>query len=74
MFWEIVGSIIVGWSLGMLSTWLILAKPWIDKWLYFKRTAKQGNAVSSQQSNDNPLLNRPLNSDLDIVVSKSGKS
>ncbi len=40
MFWEIVGSIIVGWSLGMLSTWLILAKPWIDKWLYFKRTAK----------------------------------
>jgi hypothetical protein len=31
MFEEIIISVVVGWSLGTTSTWLILAKPWLDR-------------------------------------------
>ncbi len=36
-FSEILISIVVGWGLGMASTWLILAKPWLDRRLLAKK-------------------------------------
>ncbi len=37
MFEQTLIAVVVGWSLGTASTWLILAKPWLDKRLLAKK-------------------------------------
>lgn len=51
-FTEIIVAILVGWTLGMASTWLILARTL--RWLDYRMLPKQGAKSGVQQS---PALN-----------------
>lgn len=47
MFEQTLIAVVVGWSLGTCSTWLILAKPWLDRRLL----AKKPVVLPAQQQN-----------------------
>lgn len=48
-FTEVIIAIVVGWSLGTASTWLILAKPWLDKRLLAKKPVMIQQSVQQNQ-------------------------
>jgi uncharacterized membrane protein YciS (DUF1049 family) len=52
MFEQTLIAVVVGWSLGTASTWLILSKPWLDKRLLAKKPvvqiAQQNQQVPAQ--------------------------
>lgn len=58
-FSEVLIAVVVGWSLGTCSTWLILAKPWLDKRLLAKKPVMIQSPASQQ--------NQPVPAQVKIV-------